>query len=135
MSVHFFVYFFRAIEAPLPGEARLALRPGPEGCLRCGREALTNLLLAKLGSWNLGAGYRGGRPPFPAGRYGFWVNSGYIRNGAPHVLTLTSRGGNRLTTTITSLWRAQVTRGVEAGWCVGGAVRGCSCRQSRAGVH
>lgn len=39
------------------------------------------------------------------------MNSGYIRNGAPHVLTLTSRGGNRLTTTITSLWRAQVGGG------------------------
>ena len=43
------------------------------------------------------------------------MNSGYVKNGAPHVLTLTSRGGARLTATITSLWRAQVGGSEEGG--------------------
>ena len=47
--------------------------------------------------------------------YGFWVNSGYLKNGAPHVLTITSRGGTRLQTTITSVWRAQVGVAREGG--------------------
>ncbi|PRW60709.1 tRNA pseudouridine synthase mitochondrial-like [Chlorella sorokiniana] len=45
--------------------------------------------------------------PLKLETYGFWVNSGYLKNGVPHVLTLTSRGGNKLTTTVTSVWRAQ----------------------------
>lgn len=47
-------------------------------------------------------------PTSSACSWGFWVNSNRFPNGTPHVLTLTSRGGRRLNTTITSMWRAQV---------------------------